>query len=163
MDGEVHLGQAPGALVGLLAVDRDVVAAAAVGEDELLGLDEHAAGTAARVVDPARVRLKHLDQQPDDAGGRVELAAALALGAGELLQEVLVDLAEHVAGLLLAVAGEAGVADQVDQLAQAALVNVVRLKIFGRTPVSDALVFMIASIALSISSPMPALLACAAS
>src|SRR6185437_526770 len=38
-----------------------------------------------------------------------------------------------------------------------------RLKIFGSTPVSDWLVFMIESIALSISSPMPALFACAAS
>ena len=100
VDSQVHLGQAPGPLVGLLAVDGDVVAAAAVGEDELLRLDEHAARPAAGVIDPARVRLKDFDQDPDDAGRGVELAAALALGAGEHLEEILVDLAEYVAGLL---------------------------------------------------------------
>ena len=84
MDGEVHLGQPPGPLVELLAVDGEFAAVLAVGDDELLGLDEHAARAAARVVDPARVRLQHLDQQPHDAGGGVELAAALALGGGEL-------------------------------------------------------------------------------
>ena len=103
-------------------------AAVAVGEDELLGLDEHAARAAARVVDPAGVRFEDFDQDLDDAGGGVELAAALALGAGEHLQEVLVDLPEHVAGLLALVAGESGVADQVDELAEAALVDVVAVE-----------------------------------
>ena len=78
---------------------------AVVRLDELLGLDEHAARPAARVVDAAAGRLQHLDEHPDDAGGRVELAAALALGAGELLQEVLVDLAQQVAGRCCALAG----------------------------------------------------------
>jgi hypothetical protein len=35
-DGEVHLGQAPGGVVRLLAVDGDVAQLAAVGLDELL-------------------------------------------------------------------------------------------------------------------------------
>ena len=122
-DGQVHLGQPPRGVVRLLAVDADVAQPAAVGLHELLRLDEHAAGAAAGVVDAAAVGGQHLHQQPDDRGGRVELAALLALGAGELRQEVLVDAAEDV----LRPAGrvpQADVADQVDELAEALLVQV---------------------------------------
>ena len=55
--------------VGFLAVNGDVVAAAAMGDDELFGLDEHAARSAAGVVDAAVERLEHLDEQADDAAG----------------------------------------------------------------------------------------------
>ena len=95
-DGEVHHGQAPGGGVALLAVDADVAELAAVGFDELLRLHEHAAGAAAGIVDAALVRREHLDQQAHDAARRVELAAVLALGAGELGEEVFVDAAEDV-------------------------------------------------------------------
>ena len=55
--------------------------AAAVGLDELLGLDEHAARSAAGVEDAGiLVRGQHVDQQPDHAAGRVELAALFAFG-----------------------------------------------------------------------------------
>ena len=64
VDGEVHLRQPPGLLDRLLAEDRDVLGVAVVLVDELLGLDEHAARPAARVVDPAVVRLQHLDDAP---------------------------------------------------------------------------------------------------
>ena len=74
-------------------------ASSVVRLEELLGLHEHAARPAARVVDPPVSRLQHLDEHPHHAGRRVELAAPLALGRGELLQEVLVHLAEQVAGL----------------------------------------------------------------
>jgi hypothetical protein len=47
--------------------------------DEPRGLDEHAARAAGGVEDAALVGLEHLDQQPDDVGGGVELAAAVAL------------------------------------------------------------------------------------
>ena len=102
-DGEVHLRQPPGGGDELLAVDRDVVALAAVGGDELGRLHEHAARAAARVVDAALVRLQHLDEQPDDRAGRVELAGVAALGGGELAEEVLVDPAEHVVGAVVVV------------------------------------------------------------
>ena len=95
---------------------------AAVGLDELFALDEHAAGAAAGVVDAALVRLDHLDQQPDDAARRVELAALLAFGAGELAEEVLVDAAEDVLGAVL-LAAEADGADEVDQLAETAALS----------------------------------------
>ena len=113
-DGEVHVCEAPGGGVGLLAEDGDVGGVAAVGLDEGLGLNEHAAGAAAGVVDAALVGFEHLDEQAYDASGCVELAAEFALGLCELAEEVFVDAAEGVAGLG-AVALEADVGDEVDQ------------------------------------------------
>jgi hypothetical protein len=43
VDGEVHLGHPPSALVELLAIDGQVRAVAVVRFEELLGLNEHAA------------------------------------------------------------------------------------------------------------------------
>ena len=114
VDGEVHVGEAPGDGVGFLAEDGDVGLVAAVGLGELFGLDEHAARAAGRVVDAAGVGFEHLDQHADDGARRVELAAELAFGGGELAEEVLVDAAERVAGLVAA-ALEADVGDEVDQ------------------------------------------------
>ncbi len=114
-DGEVHVGQAPGRVVGLLAVDADVADAAAVLLDEALAGHEHAARTAAGVVDAAPIRRQHLDEHADDVAGRVELAALLALRAGELGQEVLIDAAEDVAGAIRRTA-EADVGHEVDEL-----------------------------------------------
>ena len=85
-----------------------------MGFHEALGLHEHAGRAAAGVVDAALVGFEHLDQQPHDAARREELAAELALGLGELAEEVLVDAAERVAGFG-AVALEADVGDQLDQ------------------------------------------------
>ncbi len=92
--------------------------------DKLLGLDEHPARTAAGVVDAALdaafrvgIRLEHLDHGPDDRARGVELAAALALGAGELAQEVLVDTAQDVSGFVLAGA-KGDSRDKVDQFTE---------------------------------------------
>ena len=126
-DGEVHLGQPPGRVVGFLPVDRDVVLrpAAVAGRmraDEVDGLHEHAGRTAAGIVNPAPVRLDHLHQQPDHAARGVELAALLALGAGELRQEIFVDAAEHVprAGLRIP---HPDIAYHVDELPEPLLVE----------------------------------------
>ncbi|MEA3220284.1 MAG: hypothetical protein OZX49_01390 [Immundisolibacter sp.] len=121
-DGEVHLGQPPGGVVGLLAVDGDVAEPAGVGLDELLALHEHAARAAAGVVDAALVWSEHLDQHAHHVRGRVELAAALALGAGEAGEKVLVHAAEGVPGAV-GRAAERDVADQVDDLAQTRFVQ----------------------------------------
>src|SRR5438045_1396399 len=67
-DGEVHLGQPPGGVVGLLTVDGDVADLSAVGFDKLLALHEHAARAAAGIIDAAFIRRQHLDQQPYHAG-----------------------------------------------------------------------------------------------
>ena len=98
--------------------------------DELLGLHEHARRAAAGVVDAAFVRREHVDQHLDDRPRRVELAALLALGAGELRQEVLVDAAEQVARAV-AGAAEADVADHVDQLAEPLLVQALPGEVLG--------------------------------
>ena len=94
------LREPPRRVVALLPVDGDVADPAAVAFDEFLGLHEHAAGAAARVVDAALVGLQHLDQHAHDRARRIELAAALALGAGEAAEEVFVDAAENVLGLV---------------------------------------------------------------
>lgn len=121
-DGEVHLGKTPGGGVGLLPEDGEVLVTAAVCGDELFGLDEHAAGAAAGVVDAAFVGGEHFDENADDGAGRVELAALLALRAGELTEEILVDAAEDIAGAVLAVT-ETNAAEEVDELTEAGLIE----------------------------------------
>ena len=120
--GQVHHGQAAGGGVALLAVDADIAQLATVGFHEFFRLHEHAARAAAGVVDAALVGREHGDQAADDTGRGVELAAVLALGAGELGKEVFVHAAQDVLGAVLAVA-EADGADEVDKLAQAVLVE----------------------------------------
>src|SRR5581483_11075886 len=93
---EVHLGEPPRGGVGLLPVDRDVAELPTMLADERLALDEHAARSAAWVVDAPLERLDHLDNQAHDASRGVELAALLAFSAGELAEEVFVDAAEDV-------------------------------------------------------------------
>ena len=119
-NGEVHRRQPPCGRVGFLPVDRDIAQLAAVRFDEFLGLHEHAAGAAAGVIDLAVVRGEDGDQCLDDGGRGVELAALLALGAGELAEEVFIDLPEHVTRLAGVVA-EADGGDQIDQLAELAI------------------------------------------
>ena len=122
-DGEVHDGQAAGGGVALLAVDADVAEPAAVGFDEFFRLHEHAAGAAAGIVDAAFVGREHLDEEPHDAVRGVELAAVLALGAGELGEEVFVDAAEDVLGAVLPSSPSADGADEVDEFAEPVLVE----------------------------------------
>src|SRR5438477_12325058 len=82
-DREVHLGEPPGRVDRLLAVDGDVADLAGMRFDELLALYEHAARSATGVVDTPFVGRQHLDQHPHDVRWRVKLSAALALGARE--------------------------------------------------------------------------------
>ena len=88
--------------------------------DELFGLHEHAARSAARVVNLALAGREHGYQCFDNAGGRVELPAPLAFGAGKHAQEIFVHLAQDVASLRWVVTKADG-GDQVDQLAQLAV------------------------------------------
>src|SRR3989442_3524337 len=121
-DRQVHLGEPPGRRVRLLAEDRDVADPAAVLAYELLALHEHPARAAAGVVHAPLVGFNHLDEQPDNAPGRVELAALLALRAGELAKEVLVDAPEDVLGPAVLVSQPNG-RDQVDQLTESLFVE----------------------------------------
>ena len=134
-------------------------ALAVVRLEELLGLHEHAARPAARVVDAAVRRLQQLDEHPHHAGGRVELAAPLALGGGELLEEVLVHLAEQVARAASRCPDWPCPANRAELSRSSSSPRrrwstLSRLKMRGRVPVSCGFVCMTASIASSISRPI---------
>ena len=92
---------------------------AAVFLDVLLGVDEHAAGAAAGVVDPhPLLGVDEADHHPDDGARRVELAALLAGGVGELRDQVLVGGTEDVGELEVLVAQPVP-GEVVDELLQA--------------------------------------------
>jgi len=63
----------------------------------------------------------------------VELPALLALGAGELRQEVFIHAAQGVLGAVLG-GTEADVADEIDKLAEALLVETRPGVVLGSTP-----------------------------
>jgi hypothetical protein len=132
-DREVHLGEPPGGVVRLLPVDGDVAELAGVRLDELLALHEHAARATAGVVNAALVGREHLDQHAHHVRRRVELPALLALRARELGEEILVHPSEDV---LRAVgrAAQPDVGHQVDELAQALLVEARPREVFGQHP-----------------------------
>ena len=128
-DCEVHLGQTPGCVVGLLAPDRNVAArlapvdiAGRMRPDEFNRLHKHAGRAATRDVDPAPIGLQHLDQQPDDATRRVELAALLAFRTSEPGQKVLAHAAKHVQRTGLCIT-HPDITDHVDELPEALLVE----------------------------------------
>ena len=84
-----------------------------------LGVDEHAAGAAAGVVDPhPLLGFDEADHHPDDGARCVELAALLASGVGELGDQVLVGGAEDVRELEVLVAQPVP-GEVVDELLQA--------------------------------------------
>ncbi|MNC31424.1 hypothetical protein D3C81_798120 [compost metagenome] len=99
-DGQVHRRQTPGGWVGFLTIDGNITEFAAMGFDELFRLHKHTTGAAAGIIDLAMVRVKHSNQRFDDTSRRIELPALLAFSAGELAEEVFIDLAEQVAGLV---------------------------------------------------------------
>ena len=90
---EVHHGEAARGRIAFLPVNTDVAELSAMRFDKLLGLHEHAAGAASRVVDAAFVRCEHFDEAAHDAARRIELAAVLAFGAGKAGQKIFVDAA----------------------------------------------------------------------
>ena len=97
VDGEVHAAQATGLVDLLDAVDGEFGGGILlVLLHEARALHEHAARAAGGVEDAPVEGLDDLDEQPDDAARRVELAALLPLGAGELAEEVFVDAPEGV-------------------------------------------------------------------
>jgi hypothetical protein len=70
----------------------------AVRFDELLTADEHAARSAAGIVDTSLISGQHLHEHADHPRRCIELSALLPFSDGELGQEVLVDAAENVFG-----------------------------------------------------------------
>ncbi len=95
--GEVEVAQAA-SFVGLLdAADGEFGGRVLlVPGDEARRLHEHAAGAAGGVKDATVEGFDDFGQQLDDAARRVELAALLPFGAGELAEEVFIDATEGV-------------------------------------------------------------------
>ena len=114
---EVHVGQTPRGVVGLLPVHADVANLSAVCLHKLFGLNEHAARPTARVINPPLVRGQHLDEKLHYVSRRIELAAQLALGTGELGKEVFVNATQHIFRPVLG-AAERGGTEDVDELTQ---------------------------------------------
>ena len=100
-----------------------------MGVQELLRLDEHATGTTTRIVNTALGRLENLHQRAHHRARGVELAATLTLRRSEACEEVLVHLTQQITCPLRAFRGEASGAEQVHQLAQAALVHAIAVVI----------------------------------
>ena len=88
---------------------------------EAFRLNEHAARTAAWVEHATLERLDHRDQQSYDAAGRIELPAALALGDGELAEEIFIDSPKHVLPAMLI--PERQIGEELDHLAKPGLVD----------------------------------------
>ena len=80
--------------------------------DKLHALYEHAARTAAGVVNLAAVGLDHFGDESDDCLGRIEFALALAFGDGELPEEIFIDAANDILFLVLDGVDAVDVADE---------------------------------------------------
>ena len=111
MEQQVELANGQGAQVAFLPVQHQVADVAALFLHVLRGVDQHPAGPGRWVADAhPLLRLQKLDDEADDLAGGVELAALLARVVGELVDQVFVGVAQHVAGVHLAVA-QVGVAE----------------------------------------------------
>src|SRR5436190_8522514 len=75
------------------------------------------------------IRREHLDQDSHHARWRVELSPALSFGARKPGEEILVDAAESVLGSIRS-AAQSNVANQVDDLPEALLVEACASKVF---------------------------------
>ena len=107
----VQLADGQGAQVALLPVQHQVADVAASLLHVLGGVDQHPAGPGGGVADAhPLLRFQQLHDEPNNLAGCVELAALLAGVVGELVDQVLVGVAQHAAGVYLAVA-EVGVAE----------------------------------------------------
>ena len=139
-NGEIHFAETPRGLIGFLAVDAEVGAAPAVGFGEFFGLHEHATGAAAGVKDAPFVRFDHFDEQFDYGLRGVKLAALFAFAGGELAEEIFVDAAENVLGAAFLVAKSDG-ADEIDELAEAALIEGFAGVVLGENAFERGIVF----------------------
>ncbi len=96
---QVHPGDRRGSVVELLAVEAQVAPFLALAAQLGGGGDQHAAGAAGGVVDRlARLGLEHQRHQVDERAVGVELLGGVAGVVGELLDQVLVAVAEFVLG-----------------------------------------------------------------
>ena len=104
VEQQVQFADGQRSQVALLPVEHQVADVAAPLLNVLGGIDQHPAGPGGWVADAhPLLRLQQLHYEPDDLSGRVEFAALLAGIVGELVNQVLVGIAQHVAGVHLPV------------------------------------------------------------
>src|SRR4051812_19511400 len=89
-DGQVHLGQSPRSVIGLLTVNRYVSNFATMCLDEVLAAHEHSPRPAAWVVHTSFERGEHLDEYTHHWRRGIKLSPAFAFSASEAGQEVLI-------------------------------------------------------------------------
>lgn len=130
-DGHVHFRHFPGVGVGLLPVNAYVVAVATMVLNKLDALHEHAAGTAAGVIDAfAFARLEDAHDGFHDTCGGVEFAALDAFVASELCDAVFVGATEQILARLGV--AHVHVAEHIDHVAEHAFVEVGGRIILGK-------------------------------
>src|SRR5207248_3159664 len=83
-----------------VGVDGNVADTAAMLLYKTLRLHKHAPGAAARVIHPASIGLQHLDQDAHDRARSVELPSPLAFRSRKAAQEILIDAAQNILGLV---------------------------------------------------------------
>ena len=130
-DGHVHFRHFPGVGVGLLSVNAYVVAVAAVVLNKLDALHEHAAGTAAGVIDAlAFARFEDAHDGFHDTCRGVEFATLDAFVTRELRDAVFVGATEQI----LACLGVAHVhvAEHIHHVAEHALIEVGGRVVLGK-------------------------------
>src|SRR6266542_2156260 len=100
MQQHVQLADGPRRGVVHLATKADIGGIAAGLLNKLAADDEHAAGTAARIVNAqARLRLENADHQPDNVARGIEVAAFFACRFGEHIDEKFIGGAKEVGKL----------------------------------------------------------------
>lgn len=95
-DREIHLGELPGGLIGLLPVDSDVFDITLMLLDKFFAHDKHTTGPTSWIVDSALVGLDHLDHELDDRFWCVELTSLFSLSIGKLSEKILIDPTKEV-------------------------------------------------------------------
>ena len=111
-DGEVHLRKFIRGAGVFLAIYGDFALVAVVRLDKLHALHEHAARTAAGVVNLAAVGFNHFGDETDNCLGCIEFALALAFGDGELAEEIFIDAANDILFLVFDGVDAVDVADE---------------------------------------------------
>ena len=99
-NGEVHDREAPRGVVALLSVDADIANPAAVFEDKFFRLHEHAARTAAGIIDAAFVGAEHFHNNPNHAAWGVELSSVFSLRRGEAGEEIFIHAPKQINGAM---------------------------------------------------------------
>lgn len=85
-DSQIHLCQFVSGAGVFLSVNGNIFLVTVMAVHKLYRLDEHSAGTTARVINFALIRLNHFRQQVNHTLRRIELTPAFTLSSREFAQ-----------------------------------------------------------------------------